>query len=516
MLNFPIPYPDELIYSTVARSKIRAGITSPKQLLEDVFANRKVIATVDLPCHLSRLIELYPSGHYDVNSLAYKHTLFPLYAPFIPEERRQKCLEWMTEQSQGAIHLAIGKNASRLPPIKFLRYCPLCLDEQLSNYGEWYWSRLWQIQGLTCCLKHGSLIDSSLEYRPKSRHDFIAPDPYNCKANIQILPNENSVFIGEKINELLQLPGQASPTYAQWSEFYKKIASDNDCLRGLKHIHYDKVIDKIKNRWSDSFLEQYNLHHLETETSWLHGIFRKHRKSFSYLEHIIVIEAMLIGKDWSFQEILRQVKARKLENLEYKYQEVYFNDIDHATLMPNRNLWLNLLKEHKGIKSARTVDQALYAWLYRNDKAWLMHTNKKIHKYHIPKGTKIDWHQRDIEIARSLIEKNKEIIWDMQTPRKSKKWWMQQTSSVSMIEKNLYKLPLVSAFLTRYSEDISDYQIRRLSHILIESVYHKETLSRWIVLRKAKLSDERMTEETERFLIVSYDLVYKKIKRTII
>ncbi|KAF0569279.1 Transposon Tn7 transposition protein tnsD [Psychrobacter nivimaris] len=82
MLNFPIPYPDELIYSTVARSKIRAGITSPKQLLEDVFANRKVIATVDLPCHLSRLIELYPSGHYDVNSLAYKHTLFPLYAPF--------------------------------------------------------------------------------------------------------------------------------------------------------------------------------------------------------------------------------------------------------------------------------------------------------------------------------------------------------------------------------------------------------------------------------------------------
>lgn len=513
MLNFPIPYPDELIYSTVARSKIRAGITSPKQLLEDVFANRKVIATVDLPCHLSKLIDLYPAGHYDVDLLAYKHTLFPLYAPFIPEERRQKCLEWMSEQSQGAIHLAIGKNASRLPPIRFLRYCPLCLDEQLSKYGEWYWSRLWQIQGLTCCLRHGGLIDSSLEYRPKSRHDFIAPDPYNCKANIQILPNADSVFIGEKIDELFQLPSQVSPTYEQWSEFYKRTASDNDCLRGLKHIHYDKVVDKIKNRWSDVFLEQYNLHHLETETSWLHGIFRKHRKSFSYLEHIIVIEAMSIGKDWSFQEILKLVIAQEPAKFKVEDQKISFDNINPATILANRNLWLHLLKEYKGIKSARTVDQALYAWLYRNDKAWLMHTNKKIHRYHIPEGTKINWHQRDIEIVRSLIEKNKEIIWDMQTPRKSKKWWMQQTSSVSMIEKNLYKLPLVSAFLTRYSEDISDYQIRRLSHVLIESINKKQTLSRWVVLRKAKLSDERMTKETERFLDFSYDLVCKKIKR---
>ena len=39
MLNFPVPYPDELIYSLVARAGIHLGLTSPKQLLDEVFAN---------------------------------------------------------------------------------------------------------------------------------------------------------------------------------------------------------------------------------------------------------------------------------------------------------------------------------------------------------------------------------------------------------------------------------------------------------------------------------------------
>lgn len=52
MLNFPIPYAEELVYGIVARMGVRAGIVSPKQLLDEVFDNRKVIATFDMPSHL--------------------------------------------------------------------------------------------------------------------------------------------------------------------------------------------------------------------------------------------------------------------------------------------------------------------------------------------------------------------------------------------------------------------------------------------------------------------------------
>ena len=43
MLNFPTPYPNELIYSTIARAGIHHAITSPKQLLEEVFAVSSVV-----------------------------------------------------------------------------------------------------------------------------------------------------------------------------------------------------------------------------------------------------------------------------------------------------------------------------------------------------------------------------------------------------------------------------------------------------------------------------------------
>lgn len=107
MLNFPVPYPEELIYSTVARAGVHAGLMSPKRLLDEVFNNRKVIATPDLPSHLKQISEQYPQSlNLDVVNIIYKHTLFPLYAPFVPEDRRLQCLKWMAGQSKGAVHLS--------------------------------------------------------------------------------------------------------------------------------------------------------------------------------------------------------------------------------------------------------------------------------------------------------------------------------------------------------------------------------------------------------------------------
>ena len=86
-----------------------------KQLLDEVFANRHVIATVDLPNHLAALIQLLPQSTYDVVQLAYSHTLFPIYAPFNSEEKRQICLKQMAGSSQGALHSRLGMAAS--PPL---------------------------------------------------------------------------------------------------------------------------------------------------------------------------------------------------------------------------------------------------------------------------------------------------------------------------------------------------------------------------------------------------------------
>ena len=218
----------------------------------------------------------------------------------------------MANISQGSIHLALGINASRIPPIHKLRYCPQCLAEQLEKYGEYYWFRLWQIQG-ACCIQHGQLIDSELDLRSLHRHDFFVPSHQSCPKTEQTIANPDDIFITSKLLELLTLPPSESPSYEQWTMFYYELAQQNDYIRGQNQILHERILERITIRWSKKFLEQYCLADLTSETSWLHHIFRKHRKSFSYLEHIVTIEA-LINREWSFADILNQVRSFRKMN----------------------------------------------------------------------------------------------------------------------------------------------------------------------------------------------------------
>lgn len=367
MLNFPMPYQHELIYSTVARAGTRLALDSPKQLLDEVFKNRKVIATVDLPCHLNAIIYQFPNHQFTVQDIAYQHTLFPIYAPFVPEKRRQQCLKWMADISQGSIHLALGINASRIPPIHKLRYCPQCLAQQLEKYGEYYWFRLWQIQG-ACCPQHGQLIDSEMDLRSEHRHDFLVPPHQSYPQSNQSIASSDDIFITSKLLELLSLPPSESPSYEQWTMFYYDLARQNDCIRGQRQVLHESIREKMTARWSKKFLKQYGLDDLTSETSWLHHIFRKHRKSFSYLEHMITIEA-LINKEWYFAEIIKQIRSLPKKN-KCKQVDVHNNTAADLTI-EQRDKWLRLIKQN-GIKPTRVLNAALYAWLYRNDKNWLL------------------------------------------------------------------------------------------------------------------------------------------------
>lgn len=497
MLNFPLPYPDELLYSTIARAGVHFAITSPKQLLDEVFGNRKVIATIDFPNHLCKLGELLPQPKYDLETLAYQHTLFPLYAQFIPEERRQRCLHWMSEQSQGSIHLALGVVASRIGQLEAFRYCPQCFQEQLRQHGELYWSRIWQVKGADTCLKHGSLLNALLEKRDYHRHQYVTPEFKLCPPLAQQSADQPTQVATSRIDELLKMPSSMSASFAQWTAFYQHLAAQTHCLRGEQHIDHEAIQSKICAKWPRSWLVQNNLYDLGSDTSWLKTIFRKHRKSFSYLEHIVVLEA-LQETSWDFPTILESVHAYKgfIQNSAGKQP---IKPADPDTLFVNRECWLNSMNTY-GIKPSRLKLGDLYAWLYRNDKDWLLQQNRPLHHKHIPDGPIVDWGLRDRLYLRQLSQLMDRIDNDLAVPRYSKNWLISQLHRPKTVEKNLDKLPITRQFLDRYSEDIASYQIRRMTRAIIYCREESLALRRWIILRQSGLSDERITSEAQRFL----------------
>jgi hypothetical protein len=494
-----MPYRDELLYSVVARYGVHFGITSPKQLLDDVFDNRKVIATVDLPNHLSTIAKHYiDCHHWDVKYLAYKHTLFPLYAPFVPEKRRLECLHLMADTSKGAIHLALGVAASRVKQASTLRYCPQCVLLQQEKYGEYFWNRLWQVNGADCCLLHGELKEAPVERHNHHRHLFCAPYPDNCPDSKQNHSSIESKIVTGQVEILLNRPPIKSANLEQWSTYYHYLAEKNGCCRG-QFIKHEEIVERVLLYWSQKWLVKHHLNIDESESCWLKGIFRKHRKSFSYLEHIVALQSLL-PSSWSINDVLDDVSNNN--NVQEHHVVVINNDTSIDLRQEYQQCWTQLVKQY-GVKPARQKKHggATYAWLYRHDKTWLLKFNSLYRVYPKPINLRVNWRQKDILTVRELVKIRNSHELFLELPKMTRNWYLKQLKSPSTVEKKLYKLPLCHQFFIRYCENTAEYQIRRLTKIVIQLKTPLIELNRWRVLRLAGLSEERLKLGTRDFLM---------------
>lgn len=501
MRNFPVPYSNELIYSTIARAGIYHGIISPKQLLDEVYGNRKVIATLDLPSHLGILAKhLYQTRRYSVNRLIYEHTLLPLYAPFVGKKSRDEAIRLMEHKAQGSVHLMLGVAASRVKVDNRFRYCPDCVSDQLNKYGEAFWQRDWYLPALPYCSKHGALVffDRTVD---DHRHQFWALSHTELPSGYSKNTIPKLRELAAYIVPLLDSPQarELSPSFEQWTIFYQRLAQNLGFTKG-KHIRHDLVAESVRFSLSDGVLEKLNLALEENkEVCWLKSLFRKHRKAFSYLQHSIVWQALL--PDLTVIEVLQQANSIVVEPLIVtKYIDNVPSSLEESSV--KRKDWQQLVCKYQGIKYARKSLEggALYAWLYRHDRDWLINWNQKHKLERLTPVPRIDWSQRDRFVVRQLLRIIKHLDSNLDHPRVTSNWLLKKIPTGTSLAKNLHKLPLVSLCLKRYSEEIEDYQIRRISKAFIELKEENIELKRWRLLRRATLSKERITEEAQQFL----------------
>jgi len=498
MLNFPVPYSEELLYSTVARAGVRHGLTSPKQLLDEIFHSRSVVATIDLPNHLAVISRLLPHD-FTAERLIQNHTLFPLYAPFVPERRRRQCIEWMRSDIQGAIHLALGVAASRIKLPRHLRYCPGCVIAQREQHGEYFWLREWQVAGIESCPRHGALVDTRVARPLVERHRFLAASPEHCPSATQKLKVDDSCCITAQVRQLLTLPEVSSPTYDQWTAYYRNLAYRLHLCRGKVQIDHSsiraKVLDVLPKLWPTR-RGLISLGAESDESSWLKAIFRKHRKSFNYLEHMVVHHALL-GSDWHVKEVLAEVMQFAARE---KPSTVQVGPKDTTVQTQYQEDWRALLID-RSPKQARHAAPALYARLYRNHHDWLIEVNQ-LHE--TSKSTasahRVDWDKRDWEYLQALRQLVTFLTANPEGPRRSRTYYLKLLGNLPTLEKNLYRMPLFTAFLDVHTENVSQYQIRRLQNAHEDLHLLFDFPPRWRLLRSAGLSEERLTDRVRQFL----------------
>jgi len=493
VLGFPLPYPQELVYSTIARAGVHDGEVSPKQLLDSVFSDRRVIATVDLPSHMEKVAAQYPYGvSLTVDKLIDKHTLWPLYAPFIPPRRRQAIECWMKGESHGSVHLASGIAASRIKQKCSLHMCPVCLEEQVSEYGEDYWNRCWQVPMMKLCPMHGALHETNIRLHGEHRHAFIPL--LEVKNTFELDVSDIDRKFANLVFPLLDKTILQSPTYYQWTLFYQELAKEFDFFTTGGRVKHTDIHCKYVSSWNGLWLRHWNLLPEKKDTAWLKGIFRKHRKSFSFAEHITVIDAMSEGEVQVAEAIKRAISLPSIEPTKKGVVAV-----SAQPLTKDQQLWLKEISLQCP-KAVRKERSALYARLYRNHHGWLMQVNAEVRDSSPYFNNRVNWGDRDRQAAITLRREILRLEENLFLPRHSKSFLLHQLPNAVSIEKNLDKLPRCRTLLKYYSESIAEYQVRRLTTALIMNQKEHKKIKRWSLLRQAGLSDDRIFDLAGNFL----------------
>ncbi len=288
---FPTPYPDETLYSIIARYHIYSGNMTYKHTITNLLGIRVWRAKWDMPSHIGVLQSRIPDIGLTTDDLIYNHTLYPYYSAFLPEEKRFIIKNQMIDSNGSGITRSLSTGSSDIKIEKLLCHCKHCMEEDIENFGESYWRRTHQIPGVFVCPDHQvPLMTSSKQLIEFNKHHFSTP-------NEDFFLNANTLhFEKEVLNQLL--------TYAievKWLlnerevdlefktlENYKALLKTNGYIRS-RYVNLRKWRKDFENFYSKELLEWLSSASRGSENGWFDSIFRQGNSSIHPLRHILVI-----------------------------------------------------------------------------------------------------------------------------------------------------------------------------------------------------------------------------------
>lgn len=184
---FPAPYPDELLYSQLARYYIASGYMAYTFAAEELFQFRTVRPSLEFVNQFTPDALQAITRNMPMEQIIEKHTMFPYYGRFLPKERRKKAYNALIAM-EGNYHNLLPIPQRKDGKARYLRYCPLCAADDRKKHGETYWHRIHQMMGVRICPDHCcALVDSDVMFDGKA-------SPSLKSAEEIIPPEETTIF----------------------------------------------------------------------------------------------------------------------------------------------------------------------------------------------------------------------------------------------------------------------------------------------------------------------------------
>ncbi len=131
---FPTIYPDELVYSWFCRYYVHSGCFSHKMAMQELYCKRSDNPSKEFIGNLNSEVKVRISKICSLDKLVLDHTMYPQYARFIPLEQKRNALYRLEHDFCDVHHLF--SVLPRTDGERYLRFCPLCAQEDRETYGE--------------------------------------------------------------------------------------------------------------------------------------------------------------------------------------------------------------------------------------------------------------------------------------------------------------------------------------------------------------------------------------------
>lgn len=162
MIRFlPTIYPGESFYSYLSRLYSRSGFIWSQGIAREFLVRPLENPDYNFINILSNQFKEVLAKDYPFEELVLEHTLLKYYSRFIYKDKRKEVyLRAINNKPYLFRYLPIPRRTRD----QYLRYCPMCVEEDRKKYGECYFHLNHQIYELTVCTNHCCrLIETSIK-----------------------------------------------------------------------------------------------------------------------------------------------------------------------------------------------------------------------------------------------------------------------------------------------------------------------------------------------------------------
>jgi hypothetical protein len=474
----PIPAPDELLYSVLARYARMAGGLSPRLAAAQLLGSAQCAAVWDLPCHLQHAARALGLG---IGELIDRHTLLPYLASGFLPGQRSRLRRWMAGNHRGgSLHAASGTTASAVANTVRLRYCPQCAREDARDWSAPVWRRLHQCPGVVWCVPHARpLLQSAVVVSARS-HKLEA-----ITLQAAMHPRDPSIRVvdcgrAEAIaRRTLALLTGAGPTNAQaWYRHHLAAADRCGWRTAGGRVRWARLLPEVLPRLPIPWWQHLGVRvDIEHPSHWLAALLRAPRRSAHPLLHLLT-EALLL----EFAEPTpAPIRARRAADPRPPTAS--------RRVARDRKAWRGLTTRRPaaGAKALRGQAPALYARLYRHSRPWLQAWNRRHRKPPAKRLARVNWPGLDACLARQVPEHFRDLAAGPDHRRRiTQTRLLRPLRTPALHPTQLAKLPRLQAALARLAETPERFLRRRIVNAVREAAADgRPAPEPWQILRSS-------------------------------